>query len=118
MPTSKETIELAQAAAVAAKDKLGENLVALDVSEPFVLAEIFLMVSADNERQVQAIASNVEDELFKLGVKTKAREGRAAGRWILIDFGDLIVHVMHQEEREFYGLERLWLDCPVVPLDK
>lgn len=118
MSASKETIELVKAAAVAAKDKLGENLVALDVSEPFVLAEIFLMISADNERQVQAISANVEDELFKLGVKAKTREGRAAGRWILLDFGDLIVHVMHEQEREFYGLERLWLDCPVVSLDK
>lgn len=115
MPATPETIEVLQIAAEAARDKLAENVVALDVSEPFALAEIFLIVSASNERQVQAIAEEVEDALLKHKLKPSFREGRAAGRWILLDFGDLIVHVMHEQEREFYSLERLWRDCPVVP---
>ena len=115
MPASNETKKTVLIAADAARDKLGEDLVALDVTEPFVLAEVFLIISAKNERQAQAIADNIEDELLKSGVKTRFREGRATGRWILLDFGDLICHVMHEQEREFYSLERLWRDCPVVP---
>lgn len=115
LPASKETIELLKVAATAATDKLGEELVALDVTEPFALAEIFLIVTAKNERQAQAISDNIEDELLKIGAKTRFREGRESGRWILLDFGDLVVHVMHEQEREFYSLERLWRDCPIVP---
>ena len=115
LPASKETIELLKVAASAATDKLGEELVALDVTEPFALAEIFLIVTAKNERQAQAISDNIEDELLKLGSKARFREGRETGRWILLDFGDLVVHVMHEQEREFYSLERLWRDCPIVP---
>lgn len=118
MPASKETISQLQIAASAANDKLGENPVALDVTEPFALAEIFFIVSAKNERQVQAIADNIEDELLKVGVKARFREGRQTGRWVLLDFSDLIVHVMHDQEREFYSLERLWRDCPVVPINQ
>ncbi len=116
MSASKETIEQLQIAAKAASDKLGEDLVALDVSEPFALAEIFLIASAKNERQAQAMSDNVEDELLKTGVKTRFREGRETGRWILLDFGDLVVHIMHEQERVYYSLERLWRDCPVVPI--
>ena len=117
MPASTETIKTLKVAAVAARDKLGENLVALDVTEPFALAEIFLIVSANNERQAQAIADEVEDKLLEAKHKARFREGRETGRWILLDFGDLIVHVMHEQEREFYSLERLWSDCPVVKTD-
>lgn len=114
MTATSETKAILQIAAAAAREKLGEDLVALDVSEPFALAEIFLIVSAKNERQAQAIAEEIEDELAKHKLKARFREGREAGRWILLDFGDLIVHVMHEQEREFYSLERLWRDCPVV----
>lgn len=109
---SKKTLQMA---ARAAADKLAEDPVALDVSEPFALADIFLIVSAKNERQAQAISDHVEDELLAAGIKTRFREGRETGRWILLDFGDVVVHVMHEQEREFYSLERLWRDCPVVP---
>ena len=115
MTASTETKKVLQLAAEAAREKLGEDLVALDVSEPFALAEIFLIVSAKNERQAQAIAEEVEDQLAKQKVRARFREGRETGRWILLDFGDLVVHVMHEQEREFYSLERLWRDCPVVP---
>jgi ribosome-associated protein len=113
---SKETLVNTRLAASAASEKLGENIVALDVSEPFALAEVFLMVSAKNDRQVLAIAEAVQDALQKTGVKPRFTEGREAARWILLDFGDLVVHVMHETEREFYSLERLWRDCPVVPV--
>ena len=116
MPASEETKSHLSVAATVALDKLGENLVALDVTEPFALAEIFLIISAKNERQALAIADSVEDELAKIGVRARFREGRETGRWILLDFGDLVVHVMHEAERDFYSLERLWRDCPVVPI--
>jgi len=116
LTASSFSIKITQAAAQAAQDKLGENLVALDVSEPFALADVFLIVSAKNERQAAAIADAVEEKLLEQGVKRKYLEGMAAARWILLDFGDLVVHVMNEDEREYYSLERLWRDCPVVPL--
>ena len=115
MPASKETIDHLKVAADAAKEKLATELVALDVSDPFALAEVFLILSAKNERQAVAIADAIEDELAKLKLKARFREGRETGRWILLDFGDLVVHVMHETERDFYSLERLWRDCPLVP---
>lgn len=115
MPASQETLNQLKFAVKAAQDKLGENLVALDVTDPFALAEIFLIVSAKNERQALAIADAIEDELAKNKIKVRFREGRETARWILMDFGDLVVHVMHEQERDFYSLERLWRDCPVVP---
>lgn len=88
------------------------------MSERLPLTDVFLIVSGRNERNVQAIASEVEDKLYELlRVSPARREGRAEGRWVLLDFGDLIVHVFHEEERMFYALERLWKDCPVIPLD-
>lgn len=87
-----------------------QNPVALEVSEVFGYADVFLIVGGSVERNVQAIAREIEDALNLAGVKTLRREGRETGRWILLDFGDLIVHIFHQEEREFYSLERLWDD--------
>jgi ribosome-associated protein len=113
---SSATLAAVQIAAKAAEEKLAENLVALDVSVPFALAEVFLIMSGRNERQTQAIADEIETKLLEAGVKLRVREGRETGRWVLLDFGDLVVHVMHDAEREFYSLERLWRDCPVVPL--
>ena len=101
MSVSKETLANLSVAASAANEKLGENLVALDVSDPFALAEVFLMVSAKNDRQVLAISDAIQDALQKVGVKPRFTEGREAARWILLDFGDLVVHVMHETEREF-----------------
>jgi ribosome-associated protein len=104
-------------AAKAALDKLGENIVALDVSGPMPLTDIFLLVSGRSERQVAAIADDIEDKLLQAGVKSLRREGKALARWILLDFGDVVVHIMHEEDRMFYSLERLWNDCPVVKLE-
>lgn len=109
--------DMLRIAAEAAVSKGGEDLVALDVSEPLPLVDIFLLVTGNSERNVAAIADEVEDRLLQAGHKRVRREGRAEARWVLMDFGDLVVHVFHAEERVYYGLERLWKDCPVVPLE-
>ena len=116
MTASTESIDLAQLAARAADSKQAENLVALDVSGPLPLADVFLLASGRNERNVTAIAEEVIDRLGENGVKVIRREGLSEGRWVLLDFGDLVVHVFHEEDRMYYSLERLWKDCPVVPL--
>lgn len=103
-------------AATAASDKLATDLVALDVSEHIALTDVFLLCSGRNERMVQAIADEIEERLLEDGAKRLRQEGRAEGRWILLDFGDIVVHVFHEEERLYYQLERLWRDCPLVPL--
>lgn len=115
---SPETAEaMLQIAADAAVSKGGEDLVALNVSEPLPLVDVFLIVTGNSERNVAAIADEVEDRLLEAGHKRVRREGRTEARWVLLDFGDLIVHVFHGEERVYYGLERLWEDCPVVPFE-
>ncbi len=116
MTASENSIRLLQIAAASADEKGGEDLIALDVSEPLPLVDIFLIITGRNERNVIAISNEIEDKMIEAGVKTIRREGRAEGRWILLDFGDLVVHVFHEEERMYYGLERLWKDCPVVPI--
>ena len=117
MTASDHARELVRIAAHAADSKQGEDLVALDVSGPLPLTDVFLLASGRNERNVLAIAAEVEDKLNEAGVKTLRREGRAEGRWVLLDFGDLVVHVFHEQERVYYGLERLWKDCPVVQIE-
>lgn len=117
MTASEHARELLSVAARAADSKQGEDLVALDVSGPLPLTDVFLLVTGRNERNVQAIAGEIEDKLIEAGAKPLRREGRAEGRWILLDFGDLIAHVFHEEDRLYYSLERLWKDCPVIPLD-
>lgn len=98
----------------AADDKGAAAPVALEVSEQFGLADVFLILSGSVERNVQAISDSIEDALNDAGTRTMRREGREGGRWVLLDFGDLIVHVFHREDRDFYQLERLWGDCPVI----
>lgn len=117
MTATAHSRELLKVAVAAAESKTGEDLVALDVSNPLPLADIFLIVTGRSERNVIAIAGEIEDKLIEAGHKPLRREGRAAGRWVLVDFGDLVVHVFHEEEREYYALERLWKDCPVIPLE-
>ena len=116
MTASAEAIELTQAAAKAASDKLAEDLVALDVSAQLVITDVFLLCSARNERQVGAVVDAVEEALAKLGAKPLRREGEGQNRWVLLDYGDLVVHVQLAEERIHYAIERLWKDCPHVPL--
>jgi ribosome-associated protein len=112
-----QSIELLEVAAKAADSKQAEDLVALDVSGPLPLTDIFLLASARNERNVLAIADEIEDKLAEAGTKALRREGRNEARWVLLDFGDLVVHVFHQEDRAYYSLERLWKDCPVLPIE-
>jgi ribosome-associated protein len=103
-------------AADAAWHKGASNFVALDVTGHLALTDAFLIVSGRSERNTKAIADAIEDELHLAGVKLSRREGKTDGRWILLDFGLIVVHVFHEEEREFYALERLWKDCPVISL--
>nr|WP_132204097.1 ribosome silencing factor [Leucobacter luti] len=105
-----------QLAVRAADEKGAVAPVALEVTEHFGLADAFLIVTGSVERNVQAISDAIEDELNDAGVRTIRREGRESGRWVLLDFGDILVHVFHQEERDFYQLERLWQDCPVIDI--
>jgi len=114
---SERARELLRIAALAADDKQAEDLVALDVSGPLPLTDIFLLATGRNERNVMSIAGEIEDKLIEAGAKPLRREGRSEGRWVLLDFGDLVVHVFHEEDRMYYSLERLWKDCPVIPLD-
>jgi ribosome-associated protein len=111
-------LELLATAVAAADSKGGEDLVALDVSGPLPLTDVFLLATGRNERNVIAIAGEIEDKLIEAGVKTIRREGRAEGRWVLLDFGDLVVHVFHEEDRMYYSLERLWKDCPAIPISE
>ncbi|GAA3393747.1 ribosome silencing factor [Cryptosporangium minutisporangium] len=115
MAVSARANELALAAAQAASDKLATDIVVLDVSEQLVITDAFVIASAPNERQVSAIVDSVEERLLGLGAKPVRREGEREGRWVLLDFIDIVVHVQHAEERSFYALERLWKDCPVIP---
>lgn len=117
MTATDRSIELTQAAAQAAADKLATSIVALDVSDQLAITDTFVIVSAESERQVNAIVDAVEEALLPLGAKPVRREGRASGRWVLIDFGDIVLQAFHEEDREFYDLERLWQDCPVIELD-
>ncbi len=116
MTATDRALELVRTAAEAASDKLAENIIAFDVSEQLVITDAFLLCSASNERQVKSIVDEIEDKLREIGAKPIRREGERDGRWVLIDYAEIVVHVPHSEEREFYALEPLWRDCPVIPL--
>ncbi len=116
MTATERAIELVRAAAQAADAKKAEGIVALDVSAHLPLADAFVIASAANERQVVAVAEAIEEALDRHGATALRREGVREGRWALLDFNDVIVHVMHDEERAYYELERLWKDCPVIAL--
>ena len=116
MTATDYAIELVTVAARAASDKLAQHIVAFDVSEQLAITDAFVLASASNERQVGAIVDEVEDKLREAGAKPIRREGHREGRWVLLDYGDLVIHVQHEEERQFYALERLWRDCPLITL--
>ncbi|MEV6430585.1 MULTISPECIES: ribosome silencing factor [unclassified Nocardia] len=117
MSASVESVEMAQVAARAADEKLASDVVVLDVSEQLVITDCFVIASAPNERQVNAIVDNIEEKLREAGHKPVRREGTREGRWALLDYVDVVVHIQHNDERNFYALERLWKDCPVVPVE-
>ena len=118
MTATDHAVALTRVAAQAASDKLGSDLVAFDVSEALAITDVFLIVSASNDRQVGAIVDAVEEALLAQGTKPARREGHGENRWVLLDFIDVVVHVMHAEERALYALERLWRDCPPIALDE
>src|SRR3978361_1691924 len=114
---SARALDLVKVATLAADSKGGEDLVALDVSGPLPLTDAFVLVTGRNERKRVALAGEIEDKMIEAGAKPLRREGRQEGRWILLDFGDIVVHVFHEEDRMYYSLERLWKDCPAIPIE-
>ena len=116
MTATDRSIELVRNAAAAASDKLADNIIAFDVSDQLIITDAFVLCSAPNDRQVRSIVDAVEERLRALGAKPVRREGERDGRWVLLDYGDLVVHVQHEEERLYYSLERIWRDCPVIVL--
>ncbi|WP_028661481.1 ribosome silencing factor, partial [Saccharomonospora saliphila] len=117
MAATAEARDLATVAANAAADKKAIDVVLLDVSDRLVITDVFVIASAPNERQVGAIVDNVEEKLRAVGHKPVRREGTREGRWVLMDYVDVVVHIQHDEERSFYDLERLWKDCPRIEVD-
>jgi ribosome-associated protein len=103
-----ETADLAHRIVEIASDKKGNDIVMLRTAELTTMADFFVICSGRSDRQVQALAGAIVDELRKGGIRPRGTEGRASSRWVLLDFGSVIVHVFAPEEREFYGLERLW----------
>lgn len=118
MTAFPESVEIIRTAALAADEKKAENIVAFDVSDSLAITDAFMVASAPNERQVAAVVDAIEDKLIREHkVKPLRREGRGEGRWVLLDFGDIVIHVLHDEDRAFYALERLWGDSPKISLN-
>jgi ribosome-associated protein len=115
MTATEEATALAQIAAQAAADKLASDIVLIDVSDRLAITDVFVVATGNTERQVEAIVDAVEEQARHSGHKPIRREGQRDGRWVLLDYGDVVVHVQHSEERVFYALERLWKDCPFIP---
>lgn len=116
MTATAHACELVEIAALAAADKLATDVVAFDVSDQLAITDAFVVATGGNDRQVRSIVEEIEDRLRKAGAKALRREGHRDSRWVLLDYGDIVVHVLHAEERQFYALERLWSDCPAIAL--
>ncbi|MCU0302353.1 MAG: ribosome silencing factor [Candidatus Nanopelagicales bacterium] len=117
MTADPHAVALAVTAARAASEKLAEDIVAIDVSRHLVLTDVFLLCSAANDRAVRAVVDAIEEALLKEHrAKPLRREGESEGRWVLLDYNELVVHVQQTEERFHYALERLWRDCPLIEL--
>jgi ribosome-associated protein len=116
MTATDHAISVVHTAARAASDKLGQHILAFDVSDQLAITDAFVLASGTNDRQVRAIVDEIEEKLRHAGEKPLRREGERDGRWVLLDYGDVVVHVQHEEERQFYALERLWRDCPMIEL--
>lgn len=116
MTASADAVSWARVAAGAAHDKLATDVVAFDVSDVLFITDVFLICSGGNPRQVAAIVDEIETRVKRAGAATARKEGEREGRWVLIDFVELVVHVQLAEERVVYDLERLWHDCPTIDL--
>ena len=114
MTATDEAITGAKAAANAASEKLAEDIVVLDVSDVLVLTDTFVLCTVKNQPQARAVSDAVEEQMYKLDSGKPRREGESEGRWILLDFGDVVIHIQQEQERVHYALERLWKDCPVI----
>jgi ribosome-associated protein len=112
-----EAITMATVAARAAADKLADDVVVIDVSGELVITDCFVIATGANDRQVNAIVDEVEEKMRAAGYKPARREGTREGRWVLLDYVDIVVHVQHRDERDFYALDRLWRDCPLIAVD-
>jgi ribosome-associated protein len=117
MTASAEAVRMAEIAARAAASKLAQDVVIIDVSEQLVITDCFVIASASNDRQVNAIVDEVEEKMRQAGYKPARREGTREVRWVLLDYFDIVVHVQHTDERDFYSLDRLWRDCPQIEVD-
>ncbi|PRC47778.1 ribosome silencing factor [Mycobacterium sp. ITM-2017-0098] len=117
MTATAEAIDMATVAARAAAAKLAEDIVVIDVSGQLVITDCFVIASGANDRQVNAIVDEVEEKMRHAGYKPARREGTREGRWTLLDYIDIVVHIQHRDERNFYALDRLWRDCPTVPVE-
>jgi ribosome-associated protein len=106
--------EFAIAAARAASSKKAQDVVVMEVRDLIVITDFFVLASGTTDRQVRTVAQEIENALRSQGMKPVRREGQREGRWVLLDFVDFVAHVFHQEERDYYGLERLWSDAPLV----
>lgn len=116
MTATERAVELAVAAASAASAKQATEILALDVSDQLVITDVFVLAAAANQRQVGAVVDAVQEALAGIGAKLVRREGVSESRWVLLDYSDIVVHVQLAEDRQYYALERLWKDGPVIPL--
>lgn len=117
MTAATTIIDAVRIAAAAADRGKANDIVAFDVTDLLAFTEVMMIASASNERQVLAIAEEVEKDLhLKARLSPRSREGLTEGQWILLDYGDFVIHIMHQESRDYYGLERLWRDQPTIDL--
>lgn len=114
MAAGSRTLELTKIAAAALAEKLGSEIVAIDLSEQLVLNQVFLLVTGNNEPQLQALSDEVQKKLAQAGEKPARKEGSRA--WILLDYTDLVIHIQSAELRNYYMLDRLWNDCPKIDL--
>ena len=110
----KNSKEMAQITINALEDKKAQDIKILDISDVSVLADYFIIANGSNESQVRALVENVEEKLSKEGFEPKQREGYGLGNWVLLDFGNIIVHVFDKENRLFYDLERIWRDGKAI----
>ena len=117
MTATAKSIELAEIAARAADERKGEGIAVYDVSDVMAIADIFVVVSAGSDRQVRAVVEEIEDALTEAGIDPQRREGHRENRWVLLDYGQFVVHVQRVAEREFYGLDRLYADCPLIEVE-
>lgn len=115
MAVGNRTLELTKIAAAALADKLGTEIVAIDLSEQLVLNQVFLLVTGNNEPQLQSLSDEVQRKLAEAGEKPARKEGSSS--WILLDYTDLVVHIQSVELRNYYMLDRLWNDCPKIDLN-